>query len=440
MIWARTEGSPQEDRGPLQEGHGPQKGETVVVAMSGGVDSSVAAAVLRDAGYSVIGMTLKTWPKELCDTVPKGQTCCSTRDIEDARQVADHLGIPFYVVEAAEPFKSGVMDYFVESYAQGLTPNPCVVCNRKIKCGMLLEKARALGARWVATGHYARIAPQASGRIALRQAVDPDKDQSYVLFQLPQEQLTHLLLPLGELPKAQVRAMARNLGLSVAEKPESMELCFIPDGDTQGFLRARIPEAFKPGEIVNREGQLLGTHQGIAAYTVGQRKGLGITHPKPLYVIEIDPQRCRVIVGEAQELKTQVCEVQAVRWMAISNLTSPTDALVKIRHRSAKLPARLVPAARAHCPRPPRHLSQHGGEPPRTERLHRGQTRPPRAGGPESPHRPAVYRDHVARAVPDAAADQRCGGTLARDPGAAGQRSRRESLHHRAYRSRAAHH
>ncbi len=318
--------------------------ETVLVAMSGGVDSSVAALLLSQAGYRVIGMTLKTWPKELCDTVPKSQTCCSTRDIEDARAVAAQLGIPFYVVEASASFKHQVMEPFVDGYARGSTPNPCVVCNRKIKCGILLEKADALGARWVATGHYARVGwDETRGRYWLRQAVDETKDQSYVLFQLAQEQLSRLLLPLGDLKKEQVRELARAAGLRVAEKPESMELCFIPDGDTQGFLRARAPEAFEPGPIVNRQGQVLGTHRGIGAYTVGQRKGLGIAHPRPLYVLELDPSSNRVTVGEEEELKTDVAQARDLFWVSIPALEAPLAAQVKIRYRSDRVPARLIP-------------------------------------------------------------------------------------------------
>ena len=318
--------------------------EAVVVAMSGGVDSSVAAYLLKRKGYQVVGMTLKTWPKELCDTVPKGQTCCSTRDIEDARAVAAQLGIPFYVVEAAEPFKTNVMDYFVESYSQGLTPNPCVVCNRKIKSGILIEKAAALGIDRLATGHYASVLwDEPRQRYAVRQAVDADKDQSYVLFQLTQEQLRRLILPMGELTKPQVRQIAAEAGLAVADKPESMELCFIPDGDTQGFLRQRIPQAFQAGEIVDRAGHVLGTHQGIGAYTVGQRKGLGIAHPRPLYVLKLDPVNNRVVVGEEEELAVSSCRVKEIRWMAIPDLSEPVEAEVKIRYRSDKLQARLIP-------------------------------------------------------------------------------------------------
>ncbi len=318
--------------------------ETVVVAMSGGVDSSVAAQLLCERGYRVIGMTLKTWPKELCDTIPKGQTCCSTRDIEDARKVADRLGIPFYVVEAAEAFRESIIEPFVAGYARGITPNPCVVCNRKIKTGILLRRADALGARWLATGHYARVAwDERRGRYALREAVDADKDQSYVLFQLEQGQLSRMLFPMGELTKSEVRELARTAGLSVADKPESMELCFIHDGDTQRFLRARAPEAFRPGEIVDTRGHALGVHQGIASYTVGQRKGLGLSHPTPLYVLRVDPAANRVVVGEREELAARFCEVEDLAWCSVSGLDGPLNAQVKVRYRSEKVSARLVP-------------------------------------------------------------------------------------------------
>ncbi len=320
--------------------------EKVVVAMSGGVDSSVAAYLLVKAGYDVVGMTLKTWPKELCDTTPKGQTCCSAKDVDDARRVADQLGIPHYLIEASVPFRENVVDYFVETYAHGMTPNPCVVCNRKIKSGLLLEKAAKLGIEKFATGHYASIVwDKNTSRHAVRQAVDPDKDQSYVLFQLTQDQLGRLMMPMGDLSKSEVRKIAQEAGLAVADKPESMELCFIPDGDTQGFLRARVPEAFVPGDIVDQSGRVLGQHQGIAAYTVGQRKGLGIAHPKPLYVLEVDPASNRVIVGEEDELKSETCFVREVRWMSIPDLTAPVDADVKIRYRTARVPARLTPTA-----------------------------------------------------------------------------------------------
>ncbi|MBI3322386.1 MAG: tRNA 2-thiouridine(34) synthase MnmA [Candidatus Omnitrophica bacterium] len=322
--------------------------EAVIVAMSGGVDSSVAAYLLKRQGLRVVGMTLKTWDKEQCDSVPKTQSCCSVRDVEDARMAAEQLDIPFYVVEASGDFRSNVMDYFVDSYARGLTPNPCVVCNRQIKTGMLMEKARALGVQRLATGHYAGIVrDEKSGRYAVRQSADAEKDQSYVLFQLGQEQLSAMVLPMGDLPKPEVRRLAREAGLEVADKPESMELCFIPDGDTQGFLRKRIPEAFTAGEIVDRGGRVLGQHQGTGAYTVGQRKGLGLSHPTPLYVLEIDSARNRVVVGEELELAAGSCRVRDIHWMALAGLTQPVEAQVKVRYRGGKLPARLVPDGEA---------------------------------------------------------------------------------------------
>jgi tRNA-uridine 2-sulfurtransferase len=317
---------------------------SVVVAMSGGVDSSVAALLLKEQGYQVIGMTLKTWPKELCDVVPKHQTCCSTRDIEDAQTVAAQLEIPFYVVEAAQAFKAKVMTPFVHSYARGETPNPCVTCNRDIKCGILMERARALGAQWLATGHYARVEWDADrGRYILRQGQDQAKDQSYVLSQITQEQLSQLLLPIGGLSKEKVRQRAREAGLKVAEKADSQELCFIPDGNTRNFLQERTPVSFKTGEIVNRKGERLGTHEGIGAYTIGQRKRLGIAHPTPLYVLSIDAANNRVVVGERGELAARSCCVAEPHWIGIADLTEPIQATVKIRYQSDKLPAQLIP-------------------------------------------------------------------------------------------------
>jgi len=312
--------------------------------MSGGVDSSVAAFLLKEAGWRVIGMSLRTWPPEFCDTLPKGQICCSAQDAEDARGIASQLDIPFRVVDAVEPFKRHVADYFVAAYAKGLTPNPCIVCNRAVKCSILLDEARALGAEYVATGHYARVVrDETCGRYTLAQAKDLDKDQSYALYQLTQDQLARLLLPVGAYTKTETRALAAEAGFSVADKPESMELCFIPNGDTQAFLRDRVPHAFVPGSIVDRTGRVLGSHTGIAGYTVGQRKRLGVYRASPLYVLEIRPDSHEVVVGEAEALATDSCQVQGITWMGIEGLRGPRTASVKVRYRSAKHAAQLVP-------------------------------------------------------------------------------------------------
>lgn len=318
--------------------------ESALVAMSGGVDSSVAALLLKEQGVRVVGMTLKTWGEEMCETIPKRQTCCSVRDIEDARAVAARLEIPFYVVEAAEIFQQKIITPFVQGYAEGRTPNPCVTCNREIKLGILLERARALGIEKVATGHYARVGwSEAHKRYQIRQGADSDKDQSYVLSQVTQDQLARLLLPVGELTKAEVRRRAVAAGLPVAEKAESQELCFIPDGETQKFLRGRRPEGFTPGPVVLRDGTLLGRHAGVAAYTVGQRRGLGLAHPEPLYVLELDAAGNRVVVGTQQELSSTGFLAEAVHWVGIPAPKEPIRAEVKIRYKSLRRPAELIP-------------------------------------------------------------------------------------------------
>ena len=314
--------------------------------MSGGVDSSVAAALLQQQGYEVVGISLKLWPKELCDTVPKDRVCCSVRDIEDARQVADRLQIPFYVLDASQHFQSRVIDYFVNAYAAGETPNPCVACNRYIKCGYLWEQAQAFGADWLATGHYAKVVRDpASGRMAIHEAADSQKDQSYVLFQLTQEQLSHLLLPLGDLDKPRVRAIAQELGLtSVAEKPDSQEICFVPAGGYREFIAPRAMSGLEAGPIETRDGRVLGQHQGIALFTVGQRKGLGIAVGHPLYVVAIESDRNAVIVGDEEELRQRSCRIRDAAWMSGEGLASPRRVGVKIRYHHPKSPAWIRPA------------------------------------------------------------------------------------------------
>lgn len=318
----------------------------VVVAMSGGVDSSVAAALLQAEGYEVVGIGLKLWPQALCDSVPRDRVCCSARDLEDARLVADRLGIPFYVQDASPQFQHEVIEYFVGAYAAGETPNPCVACNRSIKFGYLWRQAQMFQADWLATGHYARVVElPGDGRRAVREAADPQKDQSYVLFQLTQGQLRHARMPLGTLTKPAVRAIAQRLGLtSVAEKPDSQEICFVPAAGYREFLKPRTTRGFEPGPIVTQDGRVLGQHQGIAQYTVGQRKGLGIAAERPLYVVALDPARHTVVVGEEAALYRRTCRCRAVTWMAIETLPAPRRAGVKIRAHHPKAPAWIRPA------------------------------------------------------------------------------------------------
>ncbi|MBF6591913.1 MAG: tRNA 2-thiouridine(34) synthase MnmA, partial [Ktedonobacterales bacterium] len=284
----------------------------VVVGMSGGVDSSVAAALLKEQGYDVVGIMLRLWSEpgdEGEDGVERvvENTCCSLESLGDARRVAALLDIPFYVVNVEEPFQQTIVDYFYDEYAAGRTPNPCLRCNRHIRFTLLLERALALGAEYLATGHYVRVDDDpAAGQRRLRRALDLAKDQSYVLHVLSQWQLRHALFPLGAFTKAQVRAMAHERGLPVATKAESQEICFVAANDYRGFMRryaaATGRAAPQPGPILDATGRELGEHQGLAYYTVGQRKGLGISTREPLHVLRLDPARNAVIVGQATEL------------------------------------------------------------------------------------------------------------------------------------------
>ncbi len=314
----------------------------VVVAMSGGVDSSVAALLLKQQGYDVIGVTMRLWPKELCGSHGK-KSCCSLESIEDARAVANQLGIPYYVLNVEDDFSRDVIDYFCAEYSRGRTPNPCIVCNQKIKFGALLARAKGLGADYVATGHYASHGYDSeSGRYFIKEGKDKAKDQSYVLFNLSQEQLQNILLPLGEFAKAEVREMARSNGLKVSEKPESQEICFVLDGDYRDFIKERIRD-ITPGKIVDVEGRNLGEHKGVAFYTVGQRKGLGIAAGKPLYVIQIDAEKNSVVVGDEELVKQKELFASRVSWMASDGIEAYIRAKAKIRYNHKKADCEIFP-------------------------------------------------------------------------------------------------
>ncbi|MBI4323267.1 MAG: tRNA 2-thiouridine(34) synthase MnmA [Candidatus Omnitrophica bacterium] len=315
----------------------------IVVAMSGGVDSSVAAALLAEQGHEVIGITLQLWGKDVC--VSSGtRLCCSVRDALDAGAVAARLGIEHQTLELVEDFRAHVIDYFVDSYAQGLTPNPCIACNNHMKFGALLENAKRLGAEWIATGHYAQTAYEdASGRHVLRRARDASKDQSYVLFGLTQEQLRQARFPLGQLSKAQVRSRARALGLVTADKPDSQDVCFVRDRDKDGFLRRELKAAEEPGPIVDIAGRVLGTHQGLLGYTIGQREGLGIALGVPMYVVSMDRTRNRLVIGPREQLFVSSFRVDRLNWVSINPPTGPLRAAVKIRTRHEPAPATVTP-------------------------------------------------------------------------------------------------
>jgi tRNA-uridine 2-sulfurtransferase len=333
-----------------------QKPNTIAVAMSGGVDSSTVAAMLAQSGDRVVGLTLQLWDqtrlagKHGIPEAPKAGRCCSLDDVYDARRVAEHLGIPYYVVKQEERFEQDVVRPFVREYLAGRTPIPCSLCNNHLKFDQLLQTARSIGASRIATGHYAvNEFDERRGRWILKRPADLAKDQTYFLFGLTQEQLAHTLFPLGRLTKPEVRAQARQQGLALAEKPDSQEICFIPGGDYKQFLTAyleeqgeRMPET--AGELVASSGEVLGRHEGISNFTVGQRKGLGVASPSPLYVLQIDPATNRVTVGADDELATRTLRARDLNWISIPALTGPMRVKIKIRHRHEPAWATLEPA------------------------------------------------------------------------------------------------
>jgi len=310
----------------------------VVVAMSGGVDSSVAAALLRDAGYEVIGITMKLWSDKTDST--HHHPCCLSQDVNDARCVCQLLGIPHYVCSLEAEFQKYVIDYFCQEYSRGRTPNPCLACNHYMKFHFLMDKALSLDAQYLATGHYARIEHSAD-KYRLLESVDPSKDQSYVLYTLGQPELAHLLLPLGNSCKSEVRHLASHLGLPVASKPDSQEICFIPDGDCRSFVARRFPQT--PGDIVDSRGHLLGHHTGIAGYTIGQRQGLGLASKRRLYVIDIDAQNNTLVVGGEEDIFSDTLWATRVHWVSGEAASKPVPVAAKIRYRSPKTEAVLWP-------------------------------------------------------------------------------------------------
>ncbi len=314
-------------------------GKRVLVAMSGGVDSSVAAALLVAAGYEVIGLTMRLWTLERPDLPRTHQSCCSVEDVDDARQAAETLRIPHYVLNFEREFREGVVDYFVTEYARGRTPNPCLACNRVVKYDALLRRAKALGADYVATGHYARV-ERREGDYRLLRALDAAKDQSYVLYDLTQAQLGQILLPIGRHSKGEVRRMAREFGLPNADKPDSQEICFIPDGDYRGFVSERVQAP--PGNIVDAAGNVRGRHRGLPYYTVGQRQGLGIATGKPLYVIGLDTAANNVVVGARDELLAPGLWASQACFVSGRPPAGSTEVRARIRYRGPEAWARLT--------------------------------------------------------------------------------------------------
>jgi tRNA-uridine 2-sulfurtransferase len=336
--------------------------ETVAVAMSGGVDSSVAAALLVQQGYRVVGVTLRIWPDQRPgDPGERFGSCCSPAAVRDARAVADRLGIPHYVLNYEEEFDREVIQPFVDAYLQGQTPNPCLACNSRLKFGSLRLRAEGWGASHVATGHYARVdRDPVTGRHRLRRGADPRKDQSYFLYELTQEQLSALLFPVGDLIKADTRRIARECELPVADKRESQEICFVA-GDYRAFLRQRVGETIQPGTVRDTSGKTRGRHPGVSYFTIGQRHGLGIHNPSPLYVVSLDTVHNEVIVGEDDALWCHGIDVGRVNLIPLDALDAPRRALVKVRYAHAATPATLHPvsADRVHidCDVPQRAIA-----------------------------------------------------------------------------------
>jgi len=328
---------------------------TIAVAMSGGVDSSAVAAVLVHEGHPVVGLTLQLWDqtrlagKHGIPDAPRAGRCCSLDDVYDARRVAEHLGIPYYVVNQEERFERDVVRPFVDEYLAGRTPIPCSLCNDHLKFDQLLTTARSIGAERIATGHYAVNEFDAHrGRWILKRPADRAKDQTYFLFGLTQPQLSRTMFPLGRLTKPQVREMARERGLALAEKPDSQEICFIPGGDYKAFIAAYLEEQGEAapetaGELVATSGEVIGHHEGISNFTVGQRKGLGVSSPSPLYVIQIDPTSHRVTVGADQELAMRTLRANRMNWISIPALAGPMRVQAKIRHRHEPAWATIEP-------------------------------------------------------------------------------------------------
>ena len=300
--------------------------------MSGGVDSSVAAALLKEQGYHVIGATMRLWTySDSCNMKHEG--CCAESAVEDARRVCDKLGIDFYVMNFKDMFKDKVVDYFVDEYIHGRTPNPCIACNKYLKFDALLKKALAMGIDYVATGHYAKIEKGEDGKYILRASEAVKKDQSYVLYSLTQEQLAHTLFPLGGMTKPQIRAMAEEQGLINARKHDSQDICFVPDGDYAGFIERYTGKSFEPGNFVDQEGHVLGQHKGIICYTIGQRKGLGLALHEPMYVCRIDPKTNTIVLGRDRELWSKELTAKDFHWISGEVPTGTQRVKAKIRYR-----------------------------------------------------------------------------------------------------------
>ncbi len=305
----------------------------VVVGMSGGVDSSVAAYLLKEQGYEVIGVTMQIWQDNDDEAYSNDGGCCGLSAVSDARRVSDILDIPYYVMNFKNDFKKNVIDYFVDEYSKGRTPNPCIACNRYVKWESMLHKAISIGADFIATGHYARIVKHPeTGRFTIKTSVTSEKDQTYALYNLTQFQLEKTLMPVGDYTKDEIRQIAQKIGLSVANKPDSQEICFIPDNDYGKFIKGYSNKEFKKGNFVDINGKVIGEHRGVVYYTVGQRKGLGGTFGKPMFVKKIDMETNDIVLADDKQVFDSVLEAEQVNYMAIDKISKPIKAIAKIRY------------------------------------------------------------------------------------------------------------
>lgn len=323
----------------------------VVVGMSGGVDSSVAACLLKEQGYDVIGVTMQIWQDEENAVMEENGGCCGLSAVDDARRIAAQLDIPYYVMNFKNEFKTNVIDYFVSEYQKGRTPNPCIACNRYVKWESLLKRCLDIGADYIATGHYARIEQLANGRYVIKNSVTAEKDQTYALYNLTQEQLSHTLMPIGDYTKEEIRSIARQRGLIVANKPDSQDICFVPDNDYASYIEEATKTKAQPGNFVTTAGKILGQHKGVIHYTVGQRKGLNLSVGYPVFVVELRPETNEVVIGNAEDVFSDRLYADRLNFMAVADIEDEVRVLAKVRysHKGAMCTIRKVDKDRLEC-------------------------------------------------------------------------------------------